>query len=498
MGGCMKKVTIENTKGIRYLEFALPEQKGVYLIVGANGTGKTTLLVCLDRICNQNGFARGFSTSKTFGVVDQYKDAKIKYEIDTPAMCLLFRKKTARWAVAPKGKSNLLSNFGYASSVFIKADSNRISIPEAEIRAGQFEPANINIKRSLNELFETTKFNKLKRLKNANGRGKPATYFYVIQESDNSYYSEKRFSTGELALLRLVEQLASIPENSLVLLDEAELALHPRIQKRLLDYLNQIALEKKLTILISTHSITMIKATDKQHIFLLEDNHQGRYNVINPCYPAKAIGCVDFIENAIYDAVFFVEDEMARLLLKKMIKKCCEADQRFHTITNCIIPVGGYEQTAQLAINTRSQLLGQSFVYAVWDNDVFTDVLPHNERIKDFYDTHRDIIFDLGCTPEVWMIDKLESLDDAIVSSLRERFHYEVDTVLHSSPYIECNASNPRKLAKKKMEVVIKQFSAACGDSEEIVRDAFAEILIEKAYNIGDIQRIINPMLART
>lgn len=385
MGDYMKKITIENTKGIKHLEFILPEQNGVYLIVSANGAGKTTLLVCLDRIYNPNGFARGFSASKTFGAVDQYQHAQIKYEIDNPAMCLLFRKKTARWAVIPKGKSSLLSNFGYASSVFIKADSNRINIPETEIRAGQFESADTNIKSSLNNLFETTKFSRLKRLKNANGRGRPATYFYVIQENDYSYYSEKRFSTGELALLRLVEQLSHIQENSLVLLDEAELALHPRIQKQLLDYLKQIAVEKSLTILISTHSITMIKATDKQHIYLLENNQHGRYNVINPCYPAKAIGCVDFINNTIYDAVFFVEDEMARLLLKKMIRKCCEADQRFHTITNCIIPVGGYEQTARLAINTKSQLLGESSVYAIWDADVFTDVLPVNERISNIY-----------------------------------------------------------------------------------------------------------------
>lgn len=68
----MRKITIENTKSIRHLEFTLPEQKGVYLLVGANGAGKTTLLVCLDRICNPNGFARGFSASKSFGAVDQY------------------------------------------------------------------------------------------------------------------------------------------------------------------------------------------------------------------------------------------------------------------------------------------------------------------------------------------------------------------------------------------------------------------------------------------
>ena len=53
----MKKITLDNTKNIRHLEFVLPERPGVYLLVGPNGSGKTTLLVCLvclDRICNAN------------------------------------------------------------------------------------------------------------------------------------------------------------------------------------------------------------------------------------------------------------------------------------------------------------------------------------------------------------------------------------------------------------------------------------------------------------
>lgn len=493
----MRKITIENTKSIRHLEFSIPDQKGVYLIVGANGAGKTTLLVCLDRICNPNGFARGFSASKSFGAVDQYNNATIKYEMDNPALSLVYRKKTARWAVAPKGGSSLLPNFGFSSSVFIRADSNRINISEAEIRAGIFEAADTVIKHSLNDLFETNKFSRLKRLRNANGRGRPATYFYVIQESANSYYSEKRFSTGELALLRLVEKLSHVEESSLILLDEAELALHPRIQKKLLDYLKHIADEKNLTIFISTHSITMIKATDKHHILLLEDRGNGRFNVVNPCYPAKAIGCVDFMDNIIYDAVFFVEDEMARLLLKKMIRICCEADRRFHTVTNCIIPVGGYEQTALLAINTHRQLLGRSYVCAVWDADVFTETIPSNERIRDFYLNNQNIIFNLGCTPEVWMIEKLESLDNEIVTALRDRFRIEASTVIHSSQYTACNSTKPRKLAKQKMDVVIAQFAAACGDSEEIVLDVFADILIHKAYDLREIRQTVSPMLAR-
>ena len=283
----------------------------------------------------------------------------------------------------------------------------------------------------------------------------------------------------------------------MILLDEAEIALHPRIQKKLLDYLKRVASEKRLTIIISTHSVTMIKATDKQHILLLENIGRGRYRIENPCYPAKAIGSVDFMDNIIYDAVFFVEDEMARLLLKKMIRICCEADQRFHTITNCIVPVGGYEQTALLAINTKTQLLGRSYVCAVWDEDVFSETILNDTRIRDFYEANREMIFNLGCTPEVWMIEKLESRNEEIVRAFRERFCYEVDTVLQSPEYLSCSSPKPRKLAKKKMDVVVSKFALACGDSEEIVLDAFAQIVIEKAYDVSTIRSIVAPMLAR-
>lgn len=493
----MKKVTIRHTKGIEHLEFNIPERKGVFLLVGANGAGKTTLLVCLDRICNSNAFARGFSASKTFGEVDQYKNAEIEYETDNPATCLLFRKKTARWAVSPKGSAGLLSNFGFASTIFIKADSNRISVTEDEIRTGTFEAADSRLKAKLNDLFETQTFSRLKRLKNTNGRGRTAKYFYVIQERAGTYYSEKRFSTGELALLRLVEQLSHVELGSLVLIDEVEMALHPRIQKRLLDYLNQVANEKNLTIIVSTHSVTLIKATEKNNILLLEDEGRSRYHVTTPCYPAKAIGCVDFMDNIIYDAVFFVEDDMARLILKKMLKICCEEDHRFNTITNCIIPVGGYEQTAHLAINTKRQLLGKSFVCAVWDEDVFTETIPSTPRIEQLYENNKSMIFRLGCTPEVWMIETLEQNGTEINRVFRESFRCEIESVIHSQEYLKCNSPKPRKLAKQKIDVVVDFLSTSCGDSKEIVLDTLAQIIIDKCYTTNDIKRIVAPMLSK-
>lgn len=493
----MRKIIIENTKNIQYLEFNIPNNPGVYLIVGANGTGKTTLLVCLDRICNPNGFAHGFSTSRLFGEVDQYHNSTIRYEIEDPAMCLLYRKKSKRWAVSPKGGSALLSNFGFSQSVFVRADSNRIDASREEIRQGNYVSADIRIKQTLNRIFETTKYNKLKRLRNTNGRGRQATYFYVI-EDNNEFYSEKRFSTGELAVLRLVEKLCNVDNNALVLLDEAELALHPRVQKNLLDYLKTVSEEKCLTIFVSTHSVTMIKDTEKKHIILLESSNRGRYEAINPCYPARAIGSVDFMNNIIYDAIFFVEDEMARLLLKKILQRCCEIDNQFSTITNCIVPVGGYRETAKMAINTRTQLFNNTHVFSVWDDDVFSETIPRDNEIREFYEQNRGIIYTLGCTPELWMIEQLESGDEAIITTIRNRFHIDVVSIITSTEYLNCRNTKPRKLAKEKMDVVIQKLSEFCGDSKEIVLDAFAQIIIDATYDDGQIRRIAAPMLSHT
>ena len=490
----VSKITIDNAKNIKHMEFIIPPSSGVYLLVGPNGSGKTTLLSCLDRIGNPLAFAKNFVSSKYNDEVDQYKSAIITYEIDQPRVHLTCRKKNKRWSFTPKNGNRDLTQFGFASTVFIQADSKRIDIPSDDIRQGNFVSASQEVKNSMNMLFETKRYGKLKRLKNTYGRGKKAQYYYVIKEG-SKYYSEKRFSTGELALLRLVERISVIPEHSLILLDEAEMALHPRIQKNLLDYLNYISDEKHLTVIIATHSITMIKAVDKFHILMLEEHGSGKYEVVTPCYPAKAIGCIDYIENTSYDTIFFVEDDMARLLLKKMVQRCLK-DERYSTINACYVPVGGYEQTAMLALNTKDMLFNSIKVFAVWDEDVFTETMIKNERIKKFYENNKDVIYNLGCTPELWMVDALESGNIDIIKAIRGTFHIEVKSIMDSEEYRNCNSAKPRQLAKDKMDVIVKMMSSFSGSCKDIVLDHFAEIIIEQVYDIGKIKSVVMPMLS--
>ena len=47
--------------------------------MGANGVGKTTLLICMERICNPHVFARGFTTTKAWNEVVQFRNVSIEY-----------------------------------------------------------------------------------------------------------------------------------------------------------------------------------------------------------------------------------------------------------------------------------------------------------------------------------------------------------------------------------------------------------------------------------
>ena len=58
--------------------------------------------------------------------------------------------------------------------------------------------------------------------------------------------------------------------------------------------------------------------------------------------------------------------------------------------------------------------------------------------------------------------------------------------------------SQAKKTCQSKMDVVIALLSSAIGDNPEIVLDAFAQIIIDQAYDVPQIKSIIAPMLAPT
>lgn len=487
----MKKISIRNLKDVKQLDFVVPEQKGVYLIAGANGCGKTTLLICLDRICNSLAFSLGLSSASSWDEADQYEESLVTYTVETKTVS--YKKRQARWAPTPKKDSSVLDDFGFSASSFIKADAQRIAVRPEELKAGNLTNVDNNVKIALNDIFETDKYNRLMRLKNSNGRGKTTVYFYLIKEKNGSkYYSEKRFSTGELAIVRLVEQIEQVENGSMILLDEAELALHPRVQVKLLEYLEKKAQLKNLWVFISTHSPTMLKATKKENILLLKKEEE-KTQVINPCYAAHAIGEVDFANSNIFDYIFFVEDEKAVDILRAYLKRYFAIYPEHATAIYNIIPVGGFYETSRMAVYTNRRVFGDTKIRAVVDQDAFEDI-GTKPKFEELYKYNKGLIKSLSFTPEVWLIDKLEKADVSLKKKILDEYYIEWETIIKDAEYVKCSASNPRNLAKKKYNVLLDVLNSTTCRAKEKIDSDFIQLVISSLPD-AQIEGIVKPIL---
>ena len=270
------------------------------------------------------------------------------------------------------------------------------------------------------------------------------------------------------------------------------MALHPRVQVNLLKYLKAKAPEKDLMVFISTHSPTLIKSTSEKQIILLEPTEHGNVEICTPCYPARALGGVDFEESNIFDYVFFVEDDIARAFLKRMIFRYRKLSPSHSTALESIIPVGGFCQTAMVAVKANNQLFGHSKVFALVDSDSF-DNLEEKPVFRNLLDQHGDIIKDLSVTPEVKFVEVLSSADASFSSSFKSRMHCEISTILNSEDYRHCNSEKCRQLAKDRFNVFIRKCVDASGDDEVIIKNELINMIVD-TIPAGEIQQLLGPI----
>ena len=76
----------------------------------------------------------------------------------------------------------------------------------------------------------------------------------VMFNTERRSYSDAFAGSGESAVVRLVHEIEISQPGRLILLDEPETSLHPGAQERLLEFLLRRIEEKKLQVVISTHS----------------------------------------------------------------------------------------------------------------------------------------------------------------------------------------------------------------------------------------------------
>lgn len=191
----------------------------------------------------------------------------------------------------------------------------------------------------------------------------------------SSKYSEANAGSGEVAVIQLVKAIQDAENNSLVLLDEPEVSIHPGAQEKLKEYLLDTVIKKKLQIVISTHSPILVKDMPNEAIKLYKTNYEGKFEVISDVNYQEAF--FD-LEDCVADKkVIFCEDYAAKEMILCVLRRM-EKEQYFDVEYN---PGGEKTLLAKhvSSFTTQTQLMKR--VYLLLDGDMQTDCTFERDKL---------------------------------------------------------------------------------------------------------------------
>lgn len=411
-------VTIRDLKAIKHLEFEVPT-KGAFVVTGANGCGKTSLLTSLHRLGAGNAFQTGIPGGKKATGIDGIDNTSIRYEVNGKSVT--YRYNSTRWSATPRSHSKLIEQ-AFAEVLFLKADSSRVEPTQNELRGVKKQLADPQLRNFMNAVFDTNRFDRMYSVR-LPGRNLTA---HLMEISDpaarkKSFYSEKNFSLGELCVMRLALRVRNMKNGGLYVIDEFEMALHPAAQIRLFAELEKLANQANCTVLVSTHSSSLIKSVRRTNIIYLE-NDQGHVAVHTNVYPTYALQHLALDEESAPDKLIFVEDVSA--------KYCVDAMWLLHLKTRIaagngstpsvqIAVIGGYKEVLRFLARSGSFVPSMTRRLAALDADAEAACVPPipnaahsppNLTIpQQLYQAQRGSVVFLPWTPEVGLCDLLRS-----------------------------------------------------------------------------------------
>lgn len=328
----LQMVSIEGLRGWsgQSVEFNFP----VVAVVGENGSGKSTLMKVAACVYDNKDKERRFYPSAFFVEThwDKIQGVKIEFRVKRGQNVESFRitKPTQRWRVpetAPKRDVFLLD---IARTLPLDASVGYAKI--ARLAASEIESAEIN------DAFR-------ERLSHVLGRNYTKARFATsdvdkkrqvgLLEREWGELSQFHQGAGEDATLDLFRTLQGVPDNALLLIDEVEASLHPRAQRRLVRFLLWLARQRRIQVVLSTHSPYVLQELPQEARILLLPGPQG----LSVVYGVSAEFAMSRLDDEVHpEAHLFVEDREAELFLREILASSEETAKLLQRVA--INPVG--------------------------------------------------------------------------------------------------------------------------------------------------------------
>jgi len=284
-------------------------------IVGENGSGKSTLMKVAASVYDNKDKDKRFYPSAFFVEThwDKIEGVEIDFRVKRGPNVESFRikKPSKRWRVPENGPKRDVFLLDIARTLPLDASVGYAKI--ARLAASEIESAEIN------DAFR-------ERLSHVLGRNYSKARFATsdvdkkrpvgLLEREWGELSQFHQGAGEDATLDLFRTLQGIPENSLLLIDEVEASLHPRAQRRLVRFLLWLARQRRIQVILSTHSPYVLQELPQEARILLLPGPQG----LSVVYGVSADFAMSRLDDEVHPEVhLFVEDREAEVLLREIL-----------------------------------------------------------------------------------------------------------------------------------------------------------------------------------
>ncbi|WP_249659718.1 AAA family ATPase [Lysinibacillus fusiformis] len=212
--------------------------------------------------------------------------------------------------------------------------------------------------------------------------------YSVVLNQETFNYSEAMAGSGEIAAVRIVHELLNTKEESLILLDEPEVSLHPGAQARIKYLILELIKKKKIQVIISTHSTIFVENLPKNAIKKFElDPSIQKINIKNTCLFYEAFYSLgQRILNT--ENVIHVEDKLAKKIVEVIMK---DVHSKLLDDWNVIYSPGGESAIKNSSIPVYSSKNATN-TYVIFDGDQNPNYLFKD--IKDFSARELDSEFD--------------------------------------------------------------------------------------------------------
>lgn len=250
----IKSIKINNLHGWTDQEviFKFP----VVAVVGENGIGKSTFLkaaVCAYENRNAKNFYPSNMFVSTQWDAEAMTGASIEYKIRQGAVEKSLRwRKTNDWGFKPKKQKPHRNVFFLDISRTLPLDATAGYAKIAKTASEEMGEATELTAKSIKDLSYVL------GQEYARGRfvGTNINTSREVGLLTKPYGEISQFhqGAGEDAILDTFKLLQTIPNQSLLVIDEVENSLHPQAQRRFVQYLLKLARSKKLQVILSTHS----------------------------------------------------------------------------------------------------------------------------------------------------------------------------------------------------------------------------------------------------